>query len=215
MNIIMGYNDLLRDDTFGPLNEEQKRVLMAMDRSAAQLLELINATLDLSRLEAGRLPLLIDEVDMGLLLSAIRDETTHLEKPEVALRWAIPADLGCLRTDPVKVKVILKNLVQNGIKFTDSGEVQVEARRVQDAVELSVSDTGVGIAAEALPAIFEPFRQLEEASTRVHGGVGLGLYLVRRMTDLLGGRITVESQVGRGSTFRLWLANADDSSQGN
>ncbi|MCS6927485.1 MAG: ATP-binding protein, partial [Candidatus Binatia bacterium] len=101
--------------------------------------------------------------------------------------------------------VVLKNLIGNAIKFTEKGTVSVNAYPSANGIEVCVSDTGIGIAPEALPIIFDPFRQVESALTRRHGGVGLGLYIVRRMLNLLGGTITVESQLGKGSTFRVWL----------
>jgi len=110
-----------------------------------------------------------------------------------------------LDTDPVKLKVVLKNLIVNAVKFTEKGDVIVAAQARDGGVELSVTDTGIGIPEGALPVIFEAFRQLDNSTTRAHRGVGLGLYIVSRLLDLLGGRISVESVVGGGSTFRVWL----------
>ena len=210
MNIIMGYNDLLRDDAYGPLSDEQQRVFVAMDRSSRQLLDLINATLDISRLDAGQLRRSIGEVDMCALLAEVCEEDRHQDRPEVRIVWKFSHDLARIRTDAVKVKVILKNLLDNAVKFTEAGQVTVEARSSHGGLDLSVTDTGIGIAEDALPFIFEPFRQVESTSTRRYGGTGLGLYIVRRLVDLLEGSITVESQVGRGSTFRVWLRDIED-----
>ena len=210
MNIIMGYNDLLREDAYGLLNSEQRRVLLAMDRSARQLLELITATLDVSRLEAGRLPRSISEIDLRDLLAEVRNECRHLGGPKVKVVWKCSRNLPRVRTDAVKIKVIVKNLLHNALKFTEAGQVTVDARRRLGGLELSVTDTGIGIPADALSFIFEPFRQAEPASTRRYGGVGLGLYLVRRLVDLLEGSITVESDVGSGSTFRVCVRDIKD-----
>ena len=111
----------------------------------------------------------------------------------------------CLRTDKTKLKVILKNLIDNAVKFTDEGTVAIGAHMVDHGVVFTVTDTGIGIPPESHETIFESFRQLEPATTRRHGGVGLGLYLAWRLADMLGGSITFESQVGHGSTFRLEL----------
>lgn len=210
MNIIMGYNDLLRTDAYGPLNDAQRRVFLEMDRSAGQLLELINATLDMSRLEAERLPRSIREVDPRELLAEVREESRHLAGPDVKIVWKCSRNRTRIRTDAVKLKVILKNLLDNAVKFTEAGQVTVEARSRQGGLDLSVTDTGIDIAEDALSFIFEPFRQVEPASTRHYGGVGLGLHVVCRLVDLLEGSITVESELGRGSTFRVWLTDIED-----
>ena len=210
MNTIMGYNDLLREDAYGPLNDEQRRVFLAMDGSSRQLLDLINATLDISRLDAGRLRCSISEVDLRELLEEVREENRHQDRPDIKIVWKSSHNLARIRTDAVKLKVILKNLLDNAVKFTEAGQVTVEARSSRGGLEVSVTDTGIGIPEDALSFIFEPFRQVESASTRSYGGVGLGLYLVRRLVDLLEGSITVESEVGRGSTFRVWLRDIED-----
>jgi signal transduction histidine kinase/CheY-like chemotaxis protein len=212
MNIIMGYNDLLLEGVFGPLTTEQRGTLQSMDRSARKLLDLITATLDLSRLETGRLPLELGAVCFSDLVREMRSESVALEsKPGVTFTWNIAPDLPTIRTDALKAKVVLKNLIENAAKFTDAGRVTVDiAARGQD-VEICVGDTGVGIDREALPIIFEPFRQVESHMTRRHGGTGLGLYLVRRLLDLLGGTVVVHSAVGRGSTFCVCIPNLPES----
>jgi signal transduction histidine kinase len=103
------------------------------------------------------------------------------------------------------LKVVLKNLLGNAIKFTDHGSVRVDACVHAGGIQISVADTGIGIAPEALPIIFEPFRQADSSMTRRHRGVGLGLYIVHQLLELLDGKITVDSELGRGSTFRVWV----------
>lgn len=205
ISTIMGYNDLLREDAFGPLNDEQRRVLLVMDGKTQQLLDLINAMLDLSRLEARRVPRSIGEVDPRELLADIREESHHLDGSEVKIVWKCAPHLARLRTDAMKVKVIVKNLLHNAVKFTKAGQVTIEARTRRGGLALSVTDTGIGIPEDVLSIIFKPFRQAEAASTRRYGGLGLGLYLVRRLVDLLEGSIAVESEVGRGSVFHVWV----------
>jgi signal transduction histidine kinase len=119
--------------------------------------------------------------------------------------WDLPSDLPQLHTDPIKLKVVLKNLIANAVKFTERGSVTVRAERHDGGVQFDVSDTGIGVPPEARKIIFEPFRQADSSTTRRYGGVGLGLYIVRRLLDLLGGSVTAESEVGRGSTFRVWV----------
>jgi len=209
LNVIMGYSDLLLEGEFGALAHAQLDILRRIDASAQQLLELINATLDLSRLDAGKFPLERTEVPLADVIQALDAETRELQqKPGLAVTWHVAARLPPLHTDPLKLKVVLKNLVTNAIKFTDHGSVSVRAARRAGGVEIAVADTGIGIPREVQALIFEPFRQAESAMTRRYGGVGLGLYIARRLVDLLGGTITVESASGAGATFRVWLPAA-------
>jgi PAS domain S-box-containing protein len=211
LNVILGYHSLLQEGAFGALTEEQASVLQRLGQSALELLELINATLDVSRLETGRVEVDRRAVALHELVSQVAAETREQrDKPGVEVLWNVPDDLPTVRTDSAKLKVILKNLLSNALKFTDHGRVQVSAAVVAGGVELSVADTGIGMPPESLPIIFEPFRQVDSSTTRRHGGAGLGLYIVRRLIDMLGARIHVESQLGKGSTFRVWLPIVSD-----
>lgn len=206
LNVIMGYNEVLRDSGFGPLTAEQADALKRMDHSAGQLLELITATLDMSRLEAGRLPIELTHFDVADLMHEVRDETRELQAQSgLAFVWTVPCGVGRLRSDRVKLKVIVKNLLNNAVKFTPEGSVTIAVRPHEAAVEITVADTGIGIAPETVPIIFDPFRQGDSSSTRRYGGVGLGLHIVRRLVELLGGTVSVTSKVGQGSTFGLWV----------
>jgi len=206
LNVIIGYNDLLIEGAFGELAPETVDPLRRMGQSARELLELITTTLDLSRLEAGRLPVEPREFALAELLQEIDRETRELQaKPGVRFHWNIGSESTRLHTDPVKLKVVLKNLVANAAKFTERGSVTVEARPQDGGVEIAVADTGIGIAPDAQAVIFEPFRQADSSRTRRYGGVGLGLYIVRRLLEMLGGQVSVDSATGRGSTFRVWL----------
>lgn len=214
LNVILGYTDLLADGAFGPINDEQKDTLARLYTNACVLRDLIHETLDLSRLEAGELHLDLEPVDPGDLLRELRQEARPIRpRPGVTVTWNIPAHLPTLRTDPVKLKVVVKNLVDNAIKFTEAGTVTVAAAASDDGIEITVADTGPGISPAALPVIFEAFRQVDGSWTRRHGGVGLGLYIVRRMLEVLGGQITVESLVGQGSTFRVHMPAAAPAAQ--
>jgi PAS domain S-box-containing protein len=206
LNIIIGYNELLLERAFGELTPEQDDNLQRMMKNERELLELINATLDLGRLDAGRVPVEPEVVTVGEVLSDLEAQTRDLQtKPGLCFAWDAAPGLPLLETDPKKLQAVLRNLFANAVKFTDAGRISVRASRRDDGLEIAVSDTGPGIAPEALPIIFEPFRQLDSSETREHGGVGLGLYIVRRLVEVLGGRVSVESEVGRGSTFRVWL----------
>jgi len=203
INVILGYTDLLRDGTFGPLNPDQDECIDRLERSGRELHELITSTLDLSRIEAGTLKLDVQELHVEDLIAEIDDEIGEAkEKDGLCFSWHLDDGLPLISTDPQKLKVVLKNLILNAIKFTEQGSVRVEARAQHDSVEFLVVDTGVGIAREALARIFEAFHQ-EGGPARRHGGVGLGLYIVQRLVALLGGTIAVESEPGQGSTFRV------------
>jgi signal transduction histidine kinase len=206
LHIVMGYTDLLIDGAFGTLTDEQIQPLQRIRQRGRGLLELINATLDLNRLEAGRIGLDVEPIDLSELMTTLHRETRESQNsPNVRLVWDVPETLPVVSTDAAKLKVALKNLIANALKFTDQGSVAVRVSVDQNEVEFSVADSGVGIAPESLPIVFEAFRQADSSSTRRFGGVGLGLYIVRRLLDMLGGRVEVESELGRGSTFRIHL----------
>jgi len=207
INIIMGYHELLLDGVFGALAGEQSDTLRRAEKAAKALLELITATLDMSRLESGRVEPDVSAVNLSEVIRNVDAETRELhdKKPEVRFAWRIEAPLPLIWTDEVKLKVVLKNLINNAIKFTDEGSVVVGVHPQPAGIEFSVTDTGAGIDPALHAEIFEAFRQVDSSSTRRYGGVGLGLYIVRRLVDLLGGTITVESAIGRGSTFRVSL----------
>lgn len=205
LNIIIGYHSLLLDGTFGALATEQRDAVARADRNARALLELISATLDMSRLESGQLPLDLREFELGDLLGDVDAETRELQlqrAPAVEVRWHPLPALRPLYSDPAKLKVVLKNLLGNAAKFTEQGIIAISAAPAGDGVEIAVRDTGAGIPRELLPVIFEPFRQ---AGGHHHGGVGLGLYIVQRLMAELGGSVDVDSTPGEGSTFRIWL----------
>ena len=206
LSIVLGYTDLLTEGEFGELRDAQIDTLRRVKRSAHELLDLITAVLDLGRLEAGQMPVDLKEIDPLDLLLEVRTETQDLEQQTgPKLVWQVSPNLPIIHTDPWKLKVIVKNLIGNAVKFTEEGEVKVDAQASRDGVEIRVEDTGIGIPQDALAAIFEPFRQLESTSTRRFKGTGLGLHIVKRLLDLVGGQVAVESEVGRGSTFCVWV----------
>jgi PAS domain S-box-containing protein len=206
LNVILGYVELLVEGGFGAVTAAQGAVLRRLEQNTRVLCELISMVLDLNRLEAGRLPLDVKGVELGALLEEIRAEMQGLcEQSGLSFRWQVEAALPVVQTDPGKLKVIVKNLVGNAIKFTPRGRVTVRAQAQPAGVEIGVSDTGIGIAPEAQALIFEPFRQVDSAATRRYAGSGLGLHIVKRLLEVLGGTVSVQSALGHGSTFRVWL----------
>jgi signal transduction histidine kinase len=172
--------------------------------SSANLLRLINQILDLSRIEAGKMDLHPESVDLSLLVSAVIKEAEAMGRDRpYRVQLDCPRDLR-VDTDPAKLQQILTNLVANAIKFTSQGSVTVEVKAEEpNEVTISVVDTGIGIRPEHLEIIFEEFRQVDGSSTRRFGGTGLGLAIARRLTEMLDGKLEVKSTYGVGSTFTL------------
>ena len=210
LNVIMGYAEMLADRLFDPSEPEWTGTIARIQENAVELLQLVTATLDMGRLEAGRETVTIGDVDVSRLFADLGREVKPLAPPAVALSWSNDLGTDPILTDGVKVKTILKNLIGNALKFTSTGSVHVAVAVVTDPdreelVVFSVRDTGIGIAPEHLSVIFEMFRQIDSSSTRRFSGVGLGLHIARRLVDLLGGTIHVESASSAGSTFTVSL----------
>ncbi len=200
---IIGYIELIGAGVFGDVSTEMEEPVTSIDRNSQHLLSLIESILQLTDLDHGKSRLNLRDVAVARLMTGLAGEVSKLaEESGATVEWFVPETV-VLRTDASKLRVILRHLVDNAIKFGSAGSIRVVATSCPDGVDISVSDTGIGIAKESWDAIFEPFRQLEDYLTRRYGGIGLGLYLVRRTLDLLGGEISVESEVGRGSTFTI------------
>jgi len=192
---------------FGELNEKQNEYVDDIHSSGHHLLSLINDILDLSKIEAGRMELELAKFDLPLAvenaITLVRERAT---RHGVSLNREIDKGLGDFVGDERKIKQILLNLLSNAVKFTsEGGQIEIKAISVDGSVEISVSDTGVGIASEDQATIFEEFRQVGTADAQKSEGTGLGLTLAKKFVELHGGRIWVKSEVGKGSSFTFTL----------
>jgi signal transduction histidine kinase len=206
LNAVLGFSEVLLDRMFGEVNDKQDEYLQDIRESGSHLLSLINDILDLSKVEAGRLELELTDFDLPAAIEqALMLVRERAARRGITIDQAIDERLGDIRADERKVKQVLLNLLSNAIKFTpDGGRIEVRGAPVDRVVEVSVSDTGIGIAPEDQEAVFEEFRQVGTVSRKIEG-TGLGLALVRRFIALHGGRIWVNSALGVGSTFTFTL----------
>jgi signal transduction histidine kinase/CheY-like chemotaxis protein/HAMP domain-containing protein len=206
LNSVIALSGVLNRRLAGKIPEDEYGYLDVIERNGKQLLALINDILDLSRIEAGREEVNSNRFSMRAL---VEDVVAMLEsqarEKEIALLNLVGDDLPQIVSDYAKCRHILQNLVANAVKFTEAGSVEISAGQVGDKLQVAVRDTGIGIASEQLPHIFEEFRQADDSTSRKYGGTGLGLAIVRKYAALLHGRVRVESTPGTGSTFTLVL----------
>jgi two-component system sensor histidine kinase/response regulator len=205
MNGIIGLTEVLLDTS---LDAEQREYLTLVQSSAESLLTIINDILDVSKIEAGKLSLERREFDLrAVVLDMLKGLNVTARAKGLSLACDVATDVpALLRGDPGRLRQILVNLVGNAIKFTDRGEVSVAVERwpeTPDALHFSVRDSGIGIPPEKQSLIFEAFTQVDGSFTRRFGGTGLGLTIASRLIQMMGGRIWVESEEGRGSTFHF------------
>ncbi len=231
VNVIMGYTAMVKAGSLGEINSEQERALGKVANCTGELLAMINGILQVTLIEAQKVKVENHEFNLGHFLDDLRSGCELPLDKELTLRWEYSSDPAVITADSRKLNHILQNLINNAVKFTDRGLVTVSAKilagsgrettagdeeaRVghqqpgngarEGSIELKVADTGVGIESEKLPIIFELFRQGDSSETRLHGGVGLGLYIAKTFTELLGGKIEVESEEGKGSTFTVTI----------
>jgi signal transduction histidine kinase len=207
LNAIIGFSEALMDRMFGDMNEKQLDYQKDIHESGKHLLSLINDILDLSKIEAGRMELELSSFHLPTAVSnAVTLIRERAQRHGIAMGVEVDPRLGDFQADERKVKQILLNLLSNAVKFTpDGGRVDVSAKLDTDKVEIAVKDTGVGISPEDQASLFEEFKQLGKDSSRKAEGTGLGLALTKRLVELHGGQIIVESAIGVGSTFRVML----------
>jgi signal transduction histidine kinase len=204
LNAILGYAELILDEIYGPVPEKIREVLERVHASGKHLLGLINDVLDLSKIEAGQLTLALADYSMRELVQTVFTAVEPLAaEKSLALEVTVPPDLPPGHGDERRLAQVVMNLVGNAIKFTEAGAVRVRVTATDGVFEVGVADTGPGIAPADQQRIFEEFQQADSSTTRKKGGTGLGLSIARRIVELHGGRIWVESTPGRGSTFRF------------
>jgi PAS domain S-box-containing protein len=213
LNAIIGFSELLENHTFGDLNERQQRYVNNVLTSGRHLLQLINDILDLSKVEAGHMELTLSQFDLGTALREVRAIVGGLaDKKRQTLHLAVEDAIPSLTADQSKFKQILYNLLSNAIKFTpEGGEIRLTARRATgieashggEWIEIAVTDTGIGLRREDQDRIFKAFEQVDSAYAREQQGTGLGLALTQNLVALHGGRLWVESELGKGSSFKF------------
>jgi len=229
LNIVVGYTGMIKDGMLGEVNPEQRLALEKVMNRTHDLLNMIMSILGATQIEAGEVKVETQRFSVDDFFAELRAAYDRPAGKELALFWDCPSGLPVLETDREKLKQILQNLIHNALKFTEQGCVTISARvlkgsgrravgnnqpsgigqgqpekgKEEECIEFRVADTGIGIPKEKLPIIFEMFRQADSSETRLHGGVGLGLYLAKKLTEVLGGNIEVETEVGKGSTFTV------------
>ncbi len=217
LNAIIGFSEVLLDGLMGELDTEQKGSVADILASGEHLLSLINDILDLSKVEAGKMQLELEPVDVaGLVAASMTVVKERAQERQLKISAEVAQELGEVWVDARKCKQILYNLLANAVKFTlDGGEVRIAARQVESApvkgsnygkfLELAVRDTGIGIAEEDKVLLFQPFSQIDSSLSRRYEGTGMGLVMVKKLAELHGGAVEVQSEKGKGSTFTVWL----------
>ncbi len=211
LGIIMNYTGMIQDKLIGEINQKQDRAVGKIMNQSKELLAMINSILEATRMEAGRIRVEKHAVNLGTFLNELRtDYDVPLDK-DITFTWDYPLDLPVISIDGGKLRYVLQNLIGNAVKFTEKGKVTLSAQYFPETktVEFKVMDTGVGIPKEAFSVIFEKFRQLDSSRTRSYGGMGLGLFIVKEIAESLGGKVSVDSEPGKGSTFTVSLPGGE------
>ena len=205
LNAILGLAEALQEEVYGSLTPKQHKSLATIEQSGKHLLDLINDILDLSKIESGKMSLSVSLVSVDSLCeSSLTFIKQQAQQKNIRLDYYIAPGLSEIEVDERRIRQVLVNLLSNAVKFTpDGGEVATDAEGEQ--LQLSVTDTGIGIAPENMDKLFKPFVQLDSSLSRRYAGTGLGLALVRRIVELQGGSITLDSEVGKGSCFTVTL----------
>jgi signal transduction histidine kinase len=212
--VIMGYVDCMMDGLYGQIDSKHKEILKVISRQSTELKEMIDRILTFSRLEADKARTRVDAFSLAAMLNDLKETYAFIgQQKGIEVIWQVPQEDLVLRSDPERVKEIINNLLQNAVKFTSAGYVRLRVRHLaaMDGVAIEVEDTGIGIPRNALVSIFDPFVQVHKtSSTNSRGGIGLGLSIVKKHVEHLGGSISVKSDLGKGTTFTIVLPRTLD-----
>jgi len=206
--VIIGYIECITDGLYGEIETKHQEILQIVAKQSSHLKNMIDQILIFSRLEANKQPLRIEDFPVTKVFNDLRDTFDFLCRQKgLELRWELSKEVDTLRTDPERLKELVSNLLQNAVKYTDRGVISVRLDQVNsNVVALEVSDTGIGIAHHHLSHIFDPFMQVHKTSSEnSRGGIGLGLSIVKKHVDQIKGTVTVTSELGKGTTFKILL----------
>jgi signal transduction histidine kinase len=207
--VIIGYIECMTDGLYGQIESKHQEILQVVAKQSAHLKNMIDQILIYSRLEAGKQPVRLEELQATKIVNEMKDTFEFLCRQKgLDLNWDLPKDSMAVRSDAMRLKEVISNLLQNAVKYTDHGSVTFRMAKLpnKDFLKIEVSDTGMGISEQHLTSIFEPFMQAHKtSSTNSRGGIGLGLSIVKKHLEQIGGTISVESELGKGSTFRIIL----------
>lgn len=211
LNSIIGFTGIILQGLAGPLTDEQKKQLNIVKTSARHLLSLINDILDLSKIESGQLTIHSAPFDLrSSVLSVIESMRLSIENKGLALQVDLSDDINVITGDQRHIEQIMLNLLSNALKFTDTGTICIRGSRAGASLQISVTDTGIGISDSDIDKLFKPFRQLDVGTARKYEGTGLGLSICKKLVELMGGNITVTSVTGKGSMFAFTLPSGDE-----
>ena len=206
--VIIGYIECITDGLYGPIETKHQEILQVVAKQSTHLKNMIDQILIYSRLEAGKQPIRVEELNLIKVLGDLKDTFEFLCRQKgLELRWETHRDTILVRSDATRLKEVISNLLQNAVKYTDKGSVSVRTGKLPgNSIMVEVEDSGMGISETHLASIFEPFMQVHKTSSEnSRGGIGLGLSIVKKHLEQVGGTITVKSELGKGSTFRIVL----------
>ena len=212
LNVVLGYCAMLKEGMLGEVNQKQEVALGKVLARTQDQIRMINSILQAIQIRAGTVKVTSEEINLNEFLDKVKsDYELRPNQEDVAMHWTHPSESPAIRTDGDKLNHILHNLIDNAIKFTEKGRIKIAVQHLDNpnVVEFEVGDTGIGIPESMRGDIFEMFRQLDSSESRPFEGIGVGLYIVKKYTEILGGSIKLESEEGKGSTFVVRIPSDD------